>query len=182
MYLHIVRLISAVVIAVGATASVFAQNSGLSAPERSFVFQGETGAKSLSRQRMQEIEGRAAPLVAVVIISQSGRMIVQRWVSTRVAASLARQGKNLWAPTRQSSKSLARQVSQGGNRPIREFSGKYGKGYTHHHANPRIKPAPGKQGGAYILWETKAVWISWHNRCARRRNMGVIYRRSESRL
>lgn len=94
MHLYIVRLISAVLIAVGATASVSAQSSGLSATERSFVFQGKADAKSLSRQRMQEIEGRAAPLIAVVIM-QGGRMIVQRWVSTRVAASIARQGGNL---------------------------------------------------------------------------------------
>ena len=64
-------------------------------------------------------------------------MVVQRWVSTRVAASIARQGGDLWAPTRQSANALARQASPGGARPIREFSTGSGKRFTHYHTNPR---------------------------------------------
>lgn len=118
------------------TLAVYAQGSGLSAAEQSFVFEGGTGTTALSFQRMQEIEGRAAPLIAVVVM-QAGRMVVQRWVSTRVAASIARQGGDLWAPTRQSANALARQASPGGARPIREFSTGSGKRFTHYHTNPR---------------------------------------------
>lgn len=114
----------------------FAKNSSLSDLEKEFVFNGRTKAEYLSMRQMQQLEGRAAPLIAVVVI-QGGRMIVQRWVSTSVAKNMAARGAaNLWAPTSQSARAIAKAGSRGG-KPIREFHSGAGKRFTHYHTNPR---------------------------------------------
>lgn len=99
-----------------------------------YAFNGEVQVSILDEAEMEQIEGKGAPLIAVVIV-QGGRMIVQRWVSPRVAASIARAGGDLWAPSRQAAKALARAI--GSRRPIREFHSGSGTRFTHYHANPR---------------------------------------------
>ena len=100
----------------------------------SYAFDGDVSATFLTKSEMELIEGEAAPLIAVVVLS-GGRMIVQRWVSTRAAAAIVRSGGNVWAPTRQSANAIARYSSKG--RPIREFHSGKGQRFTHFHTNPR---------------------------------------------
>ena len=126
----------ALILILTGSVTAFAQSSGLSEFEKSFIFESQTRVKYLSKWRMQQIEGRAAPLIAVVIM-QSSRMVVQRWVSTSVAKRMAARGAaDLWAPTAQSARAIAKVGSRGG-RPIREFSAGTGQRFTHYHTNPR---------------------------------------------
>lgn len=103
--------------------------------ELSFAFSEEVNASELNADEMDNIEGQAAPLIAVVALTAAGKMIVKRWVSTRVAGSIVKQGGSVWAPNRQTAQALARQSSSG--KPIREFHAGSGERFTHYHTDPR---------------------------------------------
>ncbi len=63
-----------------------------------YAFNGEVQVSLLDDEEMEQIEGKGAPLIAVIVV-QGGRMVIQRWVSSRVAASIVRAGGDVWVAT-----------------------------------------------------------------------------------